>query len=1013
MESIAIVGIDCRFPGARNKQEFWQLLCAGKDAISPVPDNRWDIESFYSESEENVMGSMNTHNCGFIVDADAFDAEFFGISPREAKAMDPQQRLLLQAAWRAIEDGGVSPLELEGSNTGVFVGVMTNEWSHIHMTDYQQITPQMGTGNGYFMGANRISYHLNFRGPSLAIDTACSSSLVAVHMACNSLRNQECDYALAGGVNLILTPALNIFYTQAGLSSPEGRCKSFSSVANGIARGEGVGVVVLRRLKDAIADNQRVYAVLKAGAVNQDGRSNGITAPNQWSQQEVIEQAYQRAQITPEQITFIEGHGTGTILGDLIEVKALKQIQNVPRDRPCYLGSVKSNIGHLEGAAGIAGLIKAALAIHHKRLPATLHCDRENPHLKLDNNVLKLQKETIDLPDSEDIYAGISSFGLGGTNAHLILQSFESAKSAKVAPCPTFGGVFTLSAKNSQGLRINIQEQLDYLSNNPELNIASVCYSSNRVKANLPVKVAFACSSVEDLKQKMTDYLANQADNSSKIRFSQTRSQPKVAFLFTGQGSQYSGMAHSLYIESSLFREYLDACDRTLELSLGFSIKKIIFDPENQKLLNQTRFTQPAIFAIQYALAKLWQAMGVTPQVMIGHSVGEYAAACLAGILSLQDAAYLIAMRGKLMESLPPGGVMLAVRASAKTFATWLENYPAQIAVAVYNGESSIVLAGEAKLILEIQKFCKQQRIKSKRLSVSQAFHSPLMSPILDEFNKEAQKIDYAAPKIPLISSLTATPVTEKTIDAEYWTNHIARPVKYLQACQYLSRFNLTHAIEIGSQPILISLAQVIHPDAPIKWLPSLQPKNKDLQTIYNTVIELYLDGAKLNWSALYNNSKSLALTNLPSYKFSTDKRYWFDLPIKPISVQPLEPEVSWSFVPSLPLDVLLPQTPENINSVSSVSSANKLKQKTPQETVLALIASIAGYGEEDISLGARFNEDLGYDSMTIMELKNKIEKSLPELGKLPIAELLSNINSVGDLVSYIQNKLTSQCVHQ
>lgn len=993
MEPIAIVGIDCRFPDARNKEEFWDLLCCGKDAISRVPDNRWDIESFYSE-EASDAGSMNTRNGGFMADVDAFDAEFFGVSPREAEAMDPQQRLLLQTTWRAIEDSGVSPVQLEGSNTGVFIGIMGNEWAHIHLTDYQKITPQIGSGNGYCMTANRISYHLNFKGPSLAIDTACSSSLVAVHNACNSLRTQECDYALAGGVNLILTPALNIFYTQAGLSALDGRCKSFSSHANGIGRGEGVGVVVLRRLSDAIADNQQIYAVIKGSAINQNGHGNGVTAPNRWAQQEVIERAHQRAQVTPDQITFVEAHGTGTILGDLIEVRALKHIHSVPRSRPCYLGSLKSNIGHLEGAAGIAGLIKVALAIHHKRLPATLHCSEDNPHLQLNNKVLRLQKETVDLPSEEVIFAGLSSFGLGGTNGHMVLQSFKPAEKPKVDFPKALSGVFTLSAKNPQALRENVKEQLDYLSKHPELDITSVCYSSNRAKADLSTRLAFSTSSVENLTQQLRDCLASDFCAQSEIRLLKSNAKPKIAFLFTGQGAQYSGMTRFLYQESSLFRAHLDACDDTLQLYLGLSIKEVIFTEGNQELLNQTRFTQPALFAIQYALAKLWQALGVNPHVMLGHSVGEYAAACIAGVLSLDEAAYLISIRGKLMQALPSGGAMLAVQASEETFETWLTTYREQISVAAYNSASNIVLSGSAELIAEIQRYCKQQGIKAKRLTVSHAFHSPLMRPMLDEFRSEAQKLNYSSPQIPIISSLTGAPITNETkINAEYWTNHIAEPVKYLQACQYLQRFNLTHAIEMGPKPILVNLAQVIHPTATTKWLPSVQASGKDLETIYSTVTELYLDGAKLNWGALYD-AQTLEPTCLPGYKFQTDKRYWFN-------TQRSSPHASHlSNVTLTPTTVTT--NPESAPVYSSLDDSHK----NALGVVLALTASVAGYREDEITILARFSEDLGYDSIMIMELKNKIEKSLPKLGKLPVAELLKHVTSVGDLVRYLQDKL-------
>ena len=432
MTDIAIVGLDCRFPKADDPAALWKLLLDGGDGIDEIPAERWNAAELHRD------GSINHRAGGLISDADAFDNEFFGITPREAEAMDPQQRLLLQTAWRALENATLDPRGQAGSNTGVFVGVMANEWAHLHMSDYREITAQDGSGNGYFMTANRLSYQLDFKGPSLAVDTACSSSLVAVHLAAQALRNAECDQAVAAGVNLTLTPALNVFYTKAGLAAPDGRCKPFSGKADGIGRGEGVAVVVLRRLEDAVAAGLPIYAVIKGSAVNSDGRSNGITAPNRWAQQQVVASACQSAGIVPEQITFLEAHGTGTLLGDMIEAKALAHAHRSRRETPCAIGSIKGNLGHTEGAAGIAGLIKVVLSLHHRVVPPSRFAETENEQLRLADSGLRMLSEPMELP-AETVHAGVSSFGLGGTNCHMVLASAPAAEPAPTADwrrCP-------------------------------------------------------------------------------------------------------------------------------------------------------------------------------------------------------------------------------------------------------------------------------------------------------------------------------------------------------------------------------------------------------------------------------------------------------------------------------------------------------------------------------------------------------------------------------------------------
>lgn len=479
---------------------------------------------------------------GFIDDPDAFDPAFFGISPREAAAMDPQQRLLLQCSWRAIEDAAVAPEDLAGTDTGVFVGVMANEWAHLQLADYDGITARHGSGNGYFMGANRVSYHLDLKGPSLAVDTACSSSLVALHLASGALRAGDCDYALAGGTNLIMTPVLNIFYTQAGLSAPDGRCKPFSASADGIGRAEGVAVLVLRRLADALADRQPVYAVLRGTGVNQDGRSNGITAPNRWAQQQLIERVWRSADVGADDIGFIEAHGTGTLLGDMMEAQALGHLTSGRSGGSVALGSVKSNFGHAEGAAGIAGVVKTVLALHHRTVPPSRFADDENPGLQLPERRLTLLRSPLRLP-SGTVHAAVSSFGMGGTNAHAVLSSPPRAVHRSGERVP---GVFTVSARSARQLRPNLLAQADALARLPEDRLAQLCWTSNRVKSRLPHRVAVASGDLAGLVAGLREAAERTHDEEGGVR----RTAPTVAFAFTGQGAQHPGMAASWYASS-------------------------------------------------------------------------------------------------------------------------------------------------------------------------------------------------------------------------------------------------------------------------------------------------------------------------------------------------------------------------------------------------------------------------------------------------------------------------------
>ncbi|MFD5753187.1 type I polyketide synthase [Streptomyces sp. NPDC127033] len=989
MEPVAIVGIDCRFPGAPDTGAYWDLLMRGADGVGQVPRQRWDAKEFHSEAGE--AGHTNTTEGGFIADPDAFDNEFFTISPREAAAMDPQQRLLLQSAWRAVEDAGIAPRHLAATRTGVFVGVMGNEWAQLHLTDYPNVTAQAGTGNGYCMTANRISYHLDLKGPSLAVDTACSSSLVAAHLAVNALLSEECDHALVGGVNVALTPALSIFYTQAGLSSPDGRCKPFSAEADGIGRGEGVGVIVLRRLRDAIADGQRVYAVIRGIAVNQDGRSNGLTAPSRWAQQEVLGAAYRRAGVDPSDVVFTEAHGTGTALGDMMEVKALGHHHADRTGKPMALGSVKGNLGHTEGAAGIAGLIKVALSLHHRVVPASRFAAKESKRLALRDHGLRLLKAPLRLPAGPTV-AGLSSFGMGGTNAHAVL---ESAPGRAARPTPVNGAapggigaaVFTLTAPDADALRRNLLVQADAVAAR-RVPLGPLARAGNRVKTGHRHRFATAATDTGELVAALRE---SAADPELLARLAgRPAARPRIAFLFTGQGSQYSRMTAALYERSPLYRHFLDEADAALLPYTGRSVRDLLL--AGDEAVHHTRWTQPALFAVGHALGRTLTELGVRPGLLLGHSVGEFAAAVLAGALPLDGAARLVAARGALMQELPPGGGMLSVRASREDLRARIEGEPL-VGVGAVNGPTSTVLSGDLAALERIGAELAAEGFTTRPLQVSHAFHSPLMRPVRDRFATIAAEVGGGVPEIPLYSTVRGRLLDGEAMDAAYWTEHIGATVLFGDAAAALLAEGPTHLVETGPRPVLSGLVRHLGRPAegagPAHVLPVHGPESTG-RDLAEALAELYRGGVDPDWDAAYPPEERVAHP-LPPYAFSTEHRYWARNPVRapgPVAAPTAPASAPRPEPGTAPVSVLTPDPPGG--PADPVADA-----------VLGAVRLVGGYtgvGPHD-----RLYEDLGFDSVMIMELKNRLEARLAGIGTLTVQDLLPRLSSVGDLVAFLR----------
>lgn len=967
MIPIAVVGIDCRFPGAPDTDAFWRLLMDGLVTDAEVPSQRWDIDTYYHP--DGVAGSMNTRRAHFIDAVDAFDNDFFGIAPVEAAALDPQQRLLLQAAWRALEDAGIDPRSLAGSPTGVFVGMMSSEWGFRQILDFDRLTALRGTGSGYFMAANRISYHLNLAGPSMAIDSACSSSLMAVHQGCVALGAGETDTVIAAGANLVLTPGLSIFYTQAGLSAPDGRCKPFGKSADGIGRGEGVAAVVLRRLDDAVADGQPIYAVVKSSVANHDGRSNGITAPNRRSQVNLMRRALDLAELEAGQIDFVEAHGTGTVLGDMIEANALGDIHKT-RSEPCLLGSVKGNIGHTEGSAGIAAFVKVCLALHHRRLPPTVFGDRANPRLRLEAQGLRLAEGPQELP-ADGALGAVSSFGLGGSNAHAVLESAPEA----AAPHPGATGVLTLSAPSEQALRRNVASVATVLQTVDEHRLASWCRATNVVKRSLRYRFALAGNRGE-LNDGLREFLAGaraELASSAPIR----KAPAAVGLLCSGQGTQYPGMTRPLYDANPTYREHLDNVTSAVSPHLASDLRSMLFGDDPR--LHHTSFAQPALFAVSYALGKTLLQSGIRPAFAIGHSVGEVAAACLAGVLSLDDAARLIAIRGRLIGSLPRGGAMISVDLGVEQAEALVADDP-DCAIAAVNGPRSVAISGAADAVARAHTAVAEQGGRAVNLNVSHAFHSPLMEPIVAEFRRELSGLAPGPSELPLFSTVLGREVEGHEMDSDYWVNQICSPVRFFDAIKAaVSAANADYLAEAGPRSTLLALAVQCGLPSHVRSLPLCSGPNSDGTELLVVAESMLRDGYSPHLSPLYGTPAD-PLQRIPPYVFDTSSRFWFDgaVAAAPPTAQP-----------------------------TIVTPVADREQRAPvpagrEEAVLAVIADVGGYPVAELGRSTRLAEDLGYDSLLQLRLINRLRAEYPQLEHITVAEVLPRIRNVGDLVDFV-----------
>jgi acyl transferase domain-containing protein/acyl carrier protein len=867
--AIAIVGLACRMPGAADAESFWRLLDSAADAVGDVSADRWDAAEWY-DPDPAVPGRTISRWGGFLDDVAGFDAAFFRIAAAEAVRMDPQQRLLLETCWEAFEDAGELPARLRGSAAGVFIGISTSEYFGRLLADRNAITPHALTGNALAVAANRLSYVFDLRGPSVAVDTACSSSLVAVHLACRALRAGECDRAVAGGVNLLLDPELSIGLSKAGMLSPDGRCKAFDARANGYVRGEGCGVVVLKPLSAALKAGDRVYAVIRGSAVNQDGGSNGLTAPNPAAQRDVVRAACRDAAIDPGRIEYVECHGTGTQLGDPIEAQSLGAVIGArrPPGQPCLIGSVKTNVGHLESAAGIAGLIKAALALHHGRIPASLHFERPNTHIDFAGLGLRVADRGAELDRSGEPHAaGVSSFGFGGTNAHVVV---ESVLSRDAVPAPARPIVLSVSARSIGALERRARAFATRLAGAPNEEVRALAYTASvRRTHHRPFRAAVAA----DVPAALAERVRELAETLGAAGARRAMEAPRIAFAFGGQGAQWPAMGRRLLDEDALFASTIRRCDAVLRDELGWSVEAVLRGRDGRDI-RASSVAEPLIVAFQLGLAEVWRALGVEPVAVVGHSLGEISAAVVAGVIDVETGLRLAARRGELMHHGGGAGRMLAIGLDRRGADELCARFPAKVSLAAVNAPRSTVLSGDPEALDGIRKELAAAGIFARPLPVPYAFHSPAMQVAADAFAAELGELAGRAARIPIVSTVLGREVAGEQMDAAYWGSGVRRTVEFAAAAEALLARQVDAIVEISPQPVLRSgISQIVRErDRAVAVLHSVDRERGGLRTVLDGACRLYALGTAVRWEHAFPDGGTVA--SVPTHPWE-HRSYW------------------------------------------------------------------------------------------------------------------------------------------
>ncbi|MER7983732.1 beta-ketoacyl synthase N-terminal-like domain-containing protein, partial [Streptomyces sp. NPDC095817] len=867
-EPIAIIGMACRLPGGvASPDDLWNIVRDGVDAVGRFPEDRgWDVDLY--DPDPAKSGKIATREGGFLVDVASFDAEFFGISPREVLGMDPQQRLLLETSWESFESARIDPLMMRGSKTGVFAGVAYEDYQR----DWQKPSPRAEgyvlTGTLSSVASGRIAYTLGLEGPAITVDTACSSGLVALHLAAQSLRQGECSLALVGGATIMSDPGVFVEFSRKRGLAPDGRCKSFSADADGTGWGEGVATVLLERLSDAQRLGHEVLAVVRGSAVNSDGASNGLTAPNGPAQQRVIRDALRNAGLSTADVDLVEAHGTGTPLGDPIEAQALIDTYGRERrdKRPLRLGSLKSNIGHTQAAAGIAGLIKTVMAFRHELMPRTLHISEPSPHVRWATDKIQLLSEAVPWPRQDDTprRAGISAFGLSGTNAHVVVEEPAATADASATDQGSQAPVICIvSGRSEEALRDQSAKLAAYVKTHPKLRLADLGLSLATTRSAFRHRAALVVNERDELVHGLVEL--SRSGTVAPTVGGVAAQERRTAFLFSGQGSQRPGTGRQLYEHIPAFRTELDEVCGAFAPGLDRPLKEVLFASETE-LLDRTEYTQPALFALEVALFRLLERWGITPDFVAGHSVGELVAAHVAGVLSLPDAAKLVTARARLMQALPSGGAMLAVQATEEEVSSALIGREHQVSIAAFNGPRSLVLSGSGHVL---QGIADELPGRCRYLKVSHAFHSPLVEPMLADFRRVIGTLEFRQPNITLVSNVTGR-VTDVS-SPDYWVCHARQAVRFSDSVQWLHAQEVTDFVEVGPGNTLAILAEACLPEEAAPAVSVLSRNGTETETLLSAVAELHVRGVDVHWPGLFPGARPIPL---PTSAFQRE-RYW------------------------------------------------------------------------------------------------------------------------------------------